>query len=187
MKLQDIKINAYVEPYIENKDEPFKDTINLDYHLINGTEGVFFNDSLIVLNEIKTSPTVLHNDMGDTACDKKLGSESAQTETRSVEEDRKTHEGVSESTELIADKPIRDYFELDCIECCVKFKTFYEFKSHFKSVHQQKGKVKCCGKSFTRRCEVVDHISLHQNPEKFKYAMPYLTFFNWVKIVFAFL
>lgn len=154
-----------------NPDEPFKDSINLDYNLINGTEGVFFKDTLPALNETKDSQTAFQNDMVVTNFGTKKYSDREQIE----EADREPGEFL-ESTEFIADKPILEYFNLNCSECCVNFKTFYEFKSHFKSVHQQKGKVKCCGKSFTKRCEVMEHISLHQNPEKFKYEfkMPHL-------------
>lgn len=162
MKLQDTKATAFVEPHIVNndtEDDPFKNTINFDYRSINGTAGVFFNDTEIVLNELKVSPTILTNDMevAGAAYDKKLESESTQIEE------------VTNSYELIADRVIREYFNLDCSECCVEFKTFYEFKCHFKIVHQQKGKVKCCEKTFSCRFEVLEHISLHQNPDKFKY------------------
>lgn len=171
LKLQDIKTNAYVEANNDLEDKSFKDPMNLDYHLINGTEGVFFNDTLNVLNEMKESQKVFQNDMevtpDVTSLNMKLDFESPQVKENSLEEEGTA--GFLDSTEFINDKPIRDYFNLECIQCCVKFKTFYEFKSHCKSVHKQKGRLKCCGKSFTCRFEVMQHISLHQNPEQFKY------------------
>lgn len=160
-----------MDPYSANnnpENKPFKDTKNMDYHLINGTEGVFFNDSLIVSNEMIANPTVFQNDIAATTFDKKLNSERELIEANFVEEVKKIPDGFLDSTELEADKPILEYFNLDCSECCLKFKTFYEFKSHFKIVHHRKGKVKCCSKTFTCRFEVIEHISLHQNPEKFK-------------------
>lgn len=171
-KLQDIKTNAYVavEPCTANnnpENEPLKDSIN--YHLINGTEGIFFNDTLIICNQMKPSPTVFAKDLVDTSFDKKQDTERPLIEADFVEEDKKIPGHFIDSNEFIADKTILDYVNLDCSECSVEFKTFYEFKSHFKIVHHQKGRVKCCGRSFTRRFEVMEHISLHQNPDKFKY------------------
>lgn len=64
---------------------------------------------------------------------------------------------------------ILEHFCLDCKECSHSSKTFMNFMTHSMQVHKKRGFVYCCDRKFSKRCKVLEHISLHTDPESFKY------------------
>lgn len=67
------------------------------------------------------------------------------------------------------DKKILEHFTLDCSDCSYSSTTFLNFATHCQQIHNKRGFVYCCNKKFSIRSKMLDHISLHSNPESFKY------------------
>lgn len=65
---------------------------------------------------------------------------------------------------------IREYFKMNCDVCNQHFENFLDIKTHFRQKHKSTGYLTCCGKRFFRRGGLLDHISRHVNPNKFKYV-----------------
>lgn len=63
---------------------------------------------------------------------------------------------------------IREYFKMNCDVCNEYFENFLDIKTHFREKHKSTGYLTCCGKRFFRRGGLLDHISRHVNPNKFK-------------------
>lgn len=63
---------------------------------------------------------------------------------------------------------IREYFKMNCDVCNEHFENFLDIKTHFRQKHKSTGYLTCCGKRFFRRGGLLDHISRHVNPNKFK-------------------
>lgn len=63
---------------------------------------------------------------------------------------------------------IREYFRMNCDVCNEHFENFLDIKTHFRQKHKSTGYLTCCGKRFFRRGGLLDHISRHVNPNKFK-------------------
>ncbi|XP_065363150.1 transcription factor grauzone-like [Calliphora vicina] len=55
--------------------------------------------------------------------------------------------------------------QLECDVCSEIFSNFDLLKRHFKDKHNARCYVKCCERTFYRRCALVEHIRLHINPE----------------------
>lgn len=68
------------------------------------------------------------------------------------------------------DSLIRDYFAMACEMCPIQFQTFLEARGHYRKAHQKAGYLACCNKRFFYRGGLIDHISVHLNPETFKYV-----------------
>ncbi|KAI8124146.1 Zinc finger protein 208 [Lucilia cuprina] len=58
--------------------------------------------------------------------------------------------------------------QLECGICNESFDNFDSLKIHFKKQHNARCYVKCCERTFYRRCALVEHIRLHINPEIYK-------------------
>ncbi|XP_013114957.1 transcription factor grauzone-like [Stomoxys calcitrans] len=54
---------------------------------------------------------------------------------------------------------------LDCDLCPDTATNFNALREHFRAVHKTRCYIKCCDRKFYRRCVLMDHISLHINPE----------------------
>ncbi|XP_075159011.1 uncharacterized protein LOC142232179 [Haematobia irritans] len=54
---------------------------------------------------------------------------------------------------------------LDCDLCSTTATNFNALREHFRDVHKTRCYIKCCDRKFFRRCVLMDHISLHINPE----------------------
>lgn len=67
------------------------------------------------------------------------------------------------------DEMIRKNMAMFCDLCDAKFDTFAECCTHYRTIHQIAGYLKCCGKKITKRCRVMSHIGWHIDPSKFKY------------------
>lgn len=68
------------------------------------------------------------------------------------------------------DSLIRDYFSMVCEICSYQFTTFLEARGHYRGAHQKAGYLACCNKRFFYRGGLIDHISVHRNPDAFKYV-----------------
>lgn len=71
---------------------------------------------------------------------------------------------------------IREYFRMNCDVCNEQFENFLDIKTHFRQKHKSTGYLTCCGKRFFRRGGLLDHISRHVNPNKFKCVYRSFTF-----------
>ncbi|XP_065363155.1 zinc finger protein 729-like [Calliphora vicina] len=74
---------------------------------------------------------------------------------------------------LVIDKEFDEFFAkwkplLECDICNETFPGFDLLKGHFKDIHNARCYIKCCEHKFYRRCDLVDHIRLHINPETHK-------------------
>lgn len=58
---------------------------------------------------------------------------------------------------------------LDCDLCPDRTATnFNALREHFREIHKTRCYIKCCDRKFYRRCVLMEHISLHINPETHK-------------------
>lgn len=69
---------------------------------------------------------------------------------------------------LQQDELIRNWCDMQCIECPVKFYRFPEMKIHYRDVHQRNGFIVCCQKKFFRRVRALEHIERHYDPNIFR-------------------
>ncbi|XP_073829191.1 uncharacterized protein [Musca autumnalis] len=78
----------------------------------------------------------------------------------------KKHRTSSELDEIIRQfKPT-----LNCILCNIECTTFSILAEHFDTSHPlEKMFVKCCGRRFRYRSQLVDHCQMHQNPQRPQY------------------
>lgn len=68
-----------------------------------------------------------------------------------------------------SNEKILQHFSLDCKDCSHSSTTFMNFMTHSMQVHRKRGFVYCCDRKLSKRCKVLEHISLHTDPESFKY------------------
>lgn len=63
----------------------------------------------------------------------------------------------------------RHLFDMSC-DCCKKeFDSLDEARKHYATKHDNpRGYLKCCGRRMFYRCQVVQHITRHLDPDKFK-------------------
>ncbi|KAL9699412.1 hypothetical protein quinque_002853 [Culex quinquefasciatus] len=88
-------------------------------------------------------------------------------------------EGLSEAEKLekIYHKPIAEIEEEDdaisrhcklaCESCASMFSTFLELKRHFRQVHNTKGHLVCCNRTFRKRLRLVEHVRKVNDPDAF--------------------
>lgn len=69
---------------------------------------------------------------------------------------------------LDEDSLIREYFAMACELCGTEFQTLLDARVHYRTKHQKTGYLACCNKRFFYRGGLIDHISVHLNPEAFK-------------------
>ncbi|XP_063702483.1 uncharacterized protein LOC134832401 [Culicoides brevitarsis] len=86
--------------------------------------------------------------------------------TKNVSEAPVTIKSVEEEE----DDLISQYFDLSCSMCSVPpFQKFFDFKAHMRTEHFQPNVIiTCCNFKFDKRVALLEHITYHQNPEKFK-------------------
>lgn len=69
------------------------------------------------------------------------------------------------------DELIRQHMELYCDICGESSERFEDYSTllkHFKVAHETRGYAVCCGRKFNRKDKLMDHITLHINPDAFK-------------------
>ena len=66
------------------------------------------------------------------------------------------------------DAIIAEHFQLNCILCSATLSDFAAVRTHYRTEHHIKGYASCCGRKFTRRGVLVDHIQWHRNPTYFQ-------------------
>lgn len=68
------------------------------------------------------------------------------------------------------DQIIKEFFKIiRCPKCEVLVKSYSDLRPHFRIDHNKEyGYLVCCGRQFTSRKYLVDHIMVHKNPEQFK-------------------
>lgn len=61
-------------------------------------------------------------------------------------------------------------FDMSC-DCCSKiFESLEEARPHYATDHNNpRGYIKCCGRRMFYRCQVVQHVTRHLDPDQFKY------------------
>lgn len=81
---------------------------------------------------------------------------------------RSTKPTVNKSYYKDQDRLIECFFRLDCQLCNgLHFEKYSEFKLHSMQAHAQKAKLTCCGKTFSLRYKLIEHIGRHNNPKDF--------------------
>lgn len=67
-------------------------------------------------------------------------------------------------------RAIREVFDLSCKMCPkLHFETWSELRGHTKDIHgMEKFSIRCCNRSFRKRCRIVDHALGHTNPMRLK-------------------
>lgn len=61
------------------------------------------------------------------------------------------------------DEKIRQFASMNCEICSIKLASMARAATHYKRVHSQKGYLRCCGRKFSQRYRLVDHINTHLN------------------------
>lgn len=62
-------------------------------------------------------------------------------------------------------------FDMACDCCSNVFESLDEARKHYASEHNNpRGYIKCCGRRMFYRCQVVQHVTRHLDPDKFKYV-----------------
>lgn len=61
------------------------------------------------------------------------------------------------------DKKICLFASMACEICLMPLDSMANATSHYKKDHNMKGYLKCCGRKFTQRYRLVDHINTHLN------------------------
>lgn len=65
----------------------------------------------------------------------------------------------------------KHYFDMSCDGCSIVFESLDEARVHYSSEHSNsRGYLKCCGRRLFYRCQVVQHVARHLDPDKFKYV-----------------
>lgn len=103
-----------------------------------------------------------------TCCDKKFQQRGEMIRhIRSHSVPKTGPDAISRLTKAEQDAQIREYFAMKCDQCNdnVEFETFAEVKQHYLQVHNMNGYLRCCGSRFRLRCQVIDHIRQHVNPD----------------------
>lgn len=84
---------------------------------------------------------------------------------------KRTQHGLEDSEDrtIFNDKIIKQFFSLNCTDCGTNIETFSEWMTHKKCVHKVKDpSLTCCGKKFTYRGKLIEHLTLHLKPEEFR-------------------
>ncbi|XP_058828375.1 zinc finger protein 208-like [Topomyia yanbarensis] len=63
---------------------------------------------------------------------------------------------------------IKEFYKLVCDICGEPATNFSTLLSHFRTVHNQPGYIKCCKRKIVKRCHLLQHMALHTNPESFR-------------------
>ncbi|XP_037044364.1 transcription factor grauzone-like isoform X4 [Bradysia coprophila] len=64
------------------------------------------------------------------------------------------------------DAEIRKFFTMKCDICSdVEFDTLKKGRKHYRQVHKTSGHLICCGNKYSKRCDILDHIQYHVNPD----------------------
>lgn len=80
---------------------------------------------------------------------------------------KKTTKFNSEQIAL-EDEQIRSIITMKCDLCDVEFNIFRDCKSHYRTVHNMQGYLKCCGSKFLKRVRAIEHLQRHINPDGFR-------------------
>lgn len=69
-----------------------------------------------------------------------------------------------------ADTQIKEFVSLVCDICQDnhQYLTFKDVQEHYQHKHQLRGYVTCCDKKFLRKDRLMNHITIHINPDAFK-------------------
>lgn len=63
----------------------------------------------------------------------------------------------------------KHFFDMTCDACSNVFESLDEARVHYlKDHHNHRGYLKCCGRKLFYRCQVVQHVARHLDPDKFK-------------------
>lgn len=65
------------------------------------------------------------------------------------------------------EESIRKFASLQCEKCQKQLSGWYDSREHYKSKHQEKGFVRCCGRKIERAGEIIEHINWHRDPNIF--------------------
>ncbi|KAG4070998.1 hypothetical protein HA402_001435 [Bradysia odoriphaga] len=64
------------------------------------------------------------------------------------------------------DVEIRRFFSMKCDICSDdEFDTLKKVRKHYREVHKTKAYFICCKNKYTKRCEMLDHVQYHVNPD----------------------
>ncbi|XP_038121068.1 transcription factor grauzone [Culex quinquefasciatus] len=69
------------------------------------------------------------------------------------------------------EREILKHCNLSCDLCGESQPNFLSLLNHFKHIHNERGYYKCCDKKFFKRCWMIEHITLHLNPDAFHCAL----------------
>lgn len=95
-----------------------------------------------------------------------------ETETRPKRERRRQtkkqiRDIVSAEERAQEDADIKSIVPLNCTDCEFFGDTMEDLINHYRQIHRRFGSIQCCGREFTRRVKLVEHVKLHINPNAF--------------------
>lgn len=124
-------------------------------------------------------PIDFSNDLDD---ENELETKSDQNNGESAEEDEcKSKRKTPKRKQWQTKKKNKEYqkifsenmhlFDMSCDCCSNVFESLDEARKHYTSEHDNpRGYIKCCGRRMFYRCQVVQHVTRHLDPDKFKYV-----------------
>lgn len=93
-------------------------------------------------------------------------SSNADNQTPGPDIQLKTYKSLSLSEQEEENAQMHEFFNMKCEICPdVEFETFVAAKKHYRSVHNTRGYLICCGKKIWRRYLIMQHIRRHINPD----------------------
>jgi hypothetical protein len=80
---------------------------------------------------------------------------------------KQTEDHHQDSNDDRSDDLVREFILIKCHICGQEFDQVNQVFSHSKQVHNEQGIIKCCGRNFRRRTEVLTHALEHKHPDKY--------------------
>lgn len=134
--------------------------------LLNTENEKEINKKLIDKNKIADESIKMHFSSSEISKDgveykiplKKFKQRFTSPKIRGNDPNRRKHPSLDPENE----RKIREFIEVKCHICSLDFESFSKVKKHFKRFHKdQEAFLICCGKKFTKRSHLLDHIEWH--------------------------
>ncbi|XP_058462116.1 transcription factor grauzone-like [Malaya genurostris] len=66
------------------------------------------------------------------------------------------------------DKMIKEFYRMICELCGEPESSFNSLASHFRKIHGRTGYIRCCKRKLFKRCDLLQHMALHTNPNAYR-------------------
>lgn len=117
------------------------------------------------LQEVAYEPQNLNSDDSATYSDDEVIPRKVRRKRKKVKI-RNSDSSSRQTAQLIDpadDEKIREFASMFCEICLMPLESMANATAHYKKKHNVKGFLKCCGRKFTQRYRLVDHVNTHLN------------------------